>query len=81
MKVRWHARLISWCQRKLYPGSASNASVKLMTLLYACTENGSLVGLGTGLLADIAASIRVGMLSYYNIYLVRLALFLLSSQY
>ena len=37
-----------------------------MTLLYGCTENGSLVGLGTGLLADIAASIRVGMLSYYT---------------
>ena len=37
-----------------------------MTLLYGCTEDGSLVGLGTGLLADIAASIRVGILSYYT---------------
>ena len=52
-----------------------------MTLLYGCTEDGSLVGLGTGLLADIAASIRVGDAellhsTYYSIYLVRFALFL-----
>ena len=57
-----------------------------MTLLQGYTGDGSLVGFGTELLAEIATSIFVEMLSYLSSldllqYLGRLALFLLGSQH